>query len=109
MQCSRCDQDSSPIVQSKLWCTYHDRVEENLDITLKNLGVDHVDLYLIHWPFRMNANGNDPMFPKKEDGSRDIIADHSVEKDTWKGMEAVYKNGKAKGTISSCSCLVQSS
>lgn len=84
--------------QSKLWCTYHAKVEENLDITLKDLGVDYVDLYLIHWPVPMNPNGNHPMFPKKEDGSRDVLTKHSVEKDTWKSMEAVYKSGKAKGT-----------
>jgi len=83
-------------ITSKLWCTYHSRVEENLDITLKDLGVNNVDLYLIHWPIPMNPNGNDPKFPTKEDKSRDIDIKHSVEKDTWKAMEAVYKSGKAK-------------
>ena|SRR5579871_204294 len=31
-------------VTTKLWCTYHSRVEENLDKSLKNLGLDYVDL-----------------------------------------------------------------
>lgn len=83
-------------ITSKLWCTYHTRVEENLDETLKALGLDYVDLYLVHWPIPMNPKGNDPKFPKKEDDSRDVVTTHSVEKDTWKGMEAVYKSGKAK-------------
>jgi glycerol 2-dehydrogenase (NADP+) len=31
-------------VTTKLWCTYHSRVEENLDISLKNLQLDYLDL-----------------------------------------------------------------
>lgn len=27
----------------------------------------------IHWPVPLNPNGNDPMFPKNEDGSRDLV------------------------------------
>ena len=44
-------------VTTKLWCTYHSRVEENLDKSLKSLGLDYVDLYLMHWPVAMNPNG----------------------------------------------------
>lgn len=44
-------------VTTKLWCTYHTRVEENLDLSLKDLGLDYVDLYLMHWPIAMNPNG----------------------------------------------------
>jgi diketogulonate reductase-like aldo/keto reductase len=47
-------------VTTKLWCTYHSRVEENLDKSLKSLGLDYVDLYLMHWPVAMNPNGNYP-------------------------------------------------
>lgn len=42
---------------TKLWSTYHTRVEQNLDISLKSLGLDYVDLYLLHWPVAMNPNG----------------------------------------------------
>lgn len=31
-------------VTTKLWCTYHSRVEMNLDMSLKSLGLDYVDL-----------------------------------------------------------------
>jgi diketogulonate reductase-like aldo/keto reductase len=44
-------------ITTKLWCTYHTRVEENLDKSLKSLGLDYVDLYLMHWPVAMNPNG----------------------------------------------------
>jgi glycerol 2-dehydrogenase (NADP+) len=44
-------------VTTKLWCTYQSRVEQNLDMSLKSLGLDYVDLYLVHWPIAMNPNG----------------------------------------------------
>lgn len=44
-------------ITTKLWCTFHSRVEENLDLSLKSLGVDYVDLYLMHWPCPMNPKG----------------------------------------------------
>jgi glycerol 2-dehydrogenase (NADP+) len=31
-------------VTTKLWCTYHSRVEKNLDLSLEKLGLDYVDL-----------------------------------------------------------------
>ena len=34
---------------TKLWNTYHNRVEEGLRESLANLETDYLDLYLIHW------------------------------------------------------------
>lgn len=34
-------------ITTKLWCTFHSRVEENLDESLRRLGLDYVDLYLM--------------------------------------------------------------
>jgi glycerol 2-dehydrogenase (NADP+) len=44
-------------VTTKLWCTYHTRVEEALNKSLELLGLEYVDLYLMHWPIAMNADG----------------------------------------------------
>lgn len=82
-------------VTSKLWCTYHRKPEECLDESLKRLGLAYVDLYLVHWPVPMNPNGNDPLFPKLPDGSRDLDREWS-HVETWKQMEALLKTGKVK-------------
>ncbi|MFD1440750.1 aldo/keto reductase [Lacticaseibacillus hegangensis] len=57
-----------------------DLVQKAIDESLTKLGLDHVDLYLIHWP-------NPASF-------RDSYPDSL--KDTWRGMEQVYKDGKAR-------------
>ncbi|KAL5373539.1 hypothetical protein PMIN06_009019 [Paraphaeosphaeria minitans] len=78
-------------ITSKLWCTFHTRVEEGLQQSLDMLKTPYVDLYLMHWPVPMNPKGNHPLFPKLEDGSRDI--DHSITHiDAWKNLEAYYKS-----------------
>ncbi|KAF2639106.1 Aldo/keto reductase [Massarina eburnea CBS 473.64] len=77
-------------ITSKLWCTFHKRPEEGLQKSLDLLKTPYVDLYLVHWPVPMNPNGNHPLFPKLEDGSRDL--DHSTNHiETWKGLEKLIK------------------
>ncbi|KAJ5214177.1 hypothetical protein N7449_001346 [Penicillium cf. viridicatum] len=82
-------------VTTKLWCSYHARVEEGLQQSLTDLGLDYVDLYLMHWPLAMNHKGNHNIFPKLADGSRDIIHSHS-HVTTWKSMEKLVDTGKVK-------------
>lgn len=84
---------SEIFITSKVWCTYHRKVEECLDKTLADLGTDYVDLYLIHWPFPMNPNGDHPLFPKKADGTRDHDEEWQLA-DTWKQMEEVQRKGE---------------
>jgi len=70
-------------------------VEQNLDISLGLLGLDYVDLYLMHWPVAMNPSGNHEKFPKLPDGSRDLVRERS-HVDTYKDMQKLLKTGKVK-------------
>ncbi len=36
----------------------HHRVQEALDRSLTKLGVDYVDLYLMHWPIAFDNSGD---------------------------------------------------
>lgn len=83
-------------IMTKAWASYNTRVEECLDKSLKALGVDYVDMYLIHWPVLLNPNGNDDKFPTLPDGKRDIIYDWK-HTDAWKQMEALLSTGKVRG------------
>lgn len=82
-------------VVTKLWNTYATRAEVGLDKSLKSLGLEYVDLFLVHWPVGMNPDGNDDRFPKLPNGERDITWDHDHVA-TWKQMEGLVKTGKAK-------------
>ncbi|KAG6844501.1 hypothetical protein H0H87_006387 [Tephrocybe sp. NHM501043] len=86
---------SSLQITSKLWGTWHSRVEECLDQTLTNLGTDYLDLYLVHWPVPLNPSGNHPVFPTLPDGVRDVDRSWKLS-DTWKQMEALVEKGKVK-------------
>ena len=77
------------------WCTYHDRVEECLDLTLNSLATDYLDLYLVHWPARTVPNGTSPLFPTTPDGSRNVDWDWD-QVETWRQMEALLKTGKVR-------------
>ncbi|KAJ3013017.1 hypothetical protein HKX48_005969 [Thoreauomyces humboldtii] len=78
---------------SKLWNTFHrtDKVAEGLNKTLSDLGLEYLDLYLIHWPYSFEP-GND-LFPK-EDGK--IKLDKTDITETWKEMEKLVDAGKVK-------------
>jgi len=90
-------------ITAKLWGTFHQNPLENLNDSLKLLGVDYVDLYLMHWPIPMNPKGNDPKFPKKPDGTRDLDTSWSYIQ-TWHEMQKLVATGKAKAIgLSNCS------
>lgn len=79
---------------TKLWNNSHDPkdVEPALDASLKDLGTDYVDLYLMHWPSPFKSGDN--MFPKDKDGKVETgTADYVA---TYKAMEECFKKGKAK-------------
>lgn len=82
-------------ITSKLWNTHHTDVKEGLQKTLDALGVDYLDLYLIHWPVRLVPNETSELLPTNPDGTRSIDRSWDQSK-TWRQMEEVYKSGKVK-------------
>ena len=63
---------------SKLWNEYHapSDVCSALQNTLKNLGLEYLDLYLMHWPFafkREHPNQFPDVMPKPEVNKYSII------------------------------------
>ncbi|KAA1475004.1 Aldo/keto reductase [Dentipellis sp. KUC8613] len=86
---------SEIFITSKVWGTWHRKVEACLDETLAALGTDYLDLYLMHWPIPLNPNGSHPFMPLKPDGTRDIDTEWDI-KDTWKQLEALLDKGKVR-------------
>jgi len=81
-------------VTSKLWNTMHrpDLVEPAIKTTLKDLGLQYLDLYLIHWPFALKEDGE--LFPVDASGKTAFSEVDYL--DTWKAMEGLVKKGLAK-------------
>jgi len=81
-------------VTSKLWNTFHkpELVEGILKESLANLGLEYLDLYLIHWPTGYKEGG--ALFPANEDGTIQFSDVDYV--DTWKEMEKMVEKGYVK-------------
>ncbi|KAJ7935374.1 NADP-dependent oxidoreductase domain-containing protein [Mycena leptocephala] len=80
-------------ITSKCWNSAHQpaEVEKELDETLKQLGIDYVDLYLVHWPVAfVPGNGLYPPHPTIE-GEVALDLETSLV-DTWKAMLALPKS-----------------
>src|ERR1700712_5387528 len=84
---------SELFITTKLWNNSHkpEDVEPALDASLKDLGMDYVDLFLMHWPSAFQSG--DDMFPKK-DGK--VVTGDTSYVDTWEAMEKLVKTGKTK-------------
>lgn len=87
-------------VTTKLWGTQQRDPEAALDLSLQRLGLDYVDLYLIHWPVPLNASsitdGNYLTFPRTADGKIDIDIEEWNFIKTWEKMQHLPKSGKTK-------------
>ncbi|KAI0792286.1 NADP-dependent oxidoreductase domain-containing protein [Abortiporus biennis] len=83
-------------ITTKLPWNHPGRVEWSINESLKNLGVDYVDLYLMHWPFSVHFDENNSL---PRDAHGDLLeADPPIPfEKTWEDIvEYVYKTGKAK-------------
>jgi len=84
-------------ITSKLWNTFHKPADvlPAVKESLTNLGLDYLDLYLIHWPMGYENGGDKKLtFPKTEDGK--IIQCASDFLDTWREMENAVDAGLIK-------------
>jgi len=69
---------------TKLDNTWHHRVTAGIDSSLKDLGTDYVDLYLMHWP-----SSTDPTDTSKHLPDWDFIK-------TWQEMQKLPATGKVR-------------
>ena len=75
----------------QLWNTFHSPslVQTAVKQTLKDLGTEYLDLYLIHWP--MGYKEGNGLFPQDENG-KFLYSDVDYV-DTWKAMEELVRLG----------------
>lgn len=80
-------------ITSKLWNDSHkkDQVIPALKNTLKDLKLDYLDLYLVHWPVAFKS---DVSFP--EDKNDFLSLDEVPLTETWEGMQMTVDEGLAK-------------
>ncbi|CAN1334037.1 Protein REDOX 2 [Linum perenne] len=78
-------------ITSKVWCTdlYPELVVPALKNSLRRLGMDYVDLYLVHFPVTLKNDAKPLEFAKDEIMEFDM-------KGTWNAMEECYRQGLCK-------------
>ncbi|HTI76197.1 MAG TPA: aldo/keto reductase [Mycobacterium sp.] len=82
-------------VTTKLWNNNHrpERVKPALQASLNRLGLDAVDLYLMHTPFAFKPG--DDQDPRDEHGA--VVYDDGVTlEETWAAMEALVDEGLSR-------------
>lgn len=82
-------------VTTKLWNTNHrpERVKPAFEASLNRLGLDYLDLYLIHTPYAFQPG--DDQDPRDQNGN--VIYDKGVTLlDTWRAMEALVDGGRCR-------------
>ena len=82
-------------VTTKLWNSNHrpERVEPAFKASLDRLGIEYLDLYLIHTPYAFQSG--DEQDPRDEIGN--VIYDKGVTLlDTWRAMENLVDHGKCR-------------
>jgi aldehyde reductase len=82
-------------VTTKLWNTNHrpERVKPAFEASLERLGLNYLDLYLIHTPFAFQPG--DEQDPRDQNG--DIIYDRGVTLlETWRAMESLADSGRCR-------------
>ena len=90
---------SDLFITSKLWNTYHNpmHVEEALDRNLKDLGLDYLDAYLIHFPVALQFVPFDQKYPPEWTNmeGKMVIVPNDISQ-TWVALEKCYHNNKVR-------------
>jgi aldehyde reductase len=82
-------------VTTKLWNTNHrpERVAPAFEASLNRLGLEYLDLYLIHTPFAFQPG--DEQDPRDQNGN--VLYDNGVTLlDTWRAMESLVDRGRCR-------------
>jgi alcohol dehydrogenase (NADP+) len=82
-------------VTTKLWNSNHrpERVEPAFEASLHRLGIEYLDLYLIHTPYAFQPG--DEQDPRDQNGN--VIYDNGVTLlDTWRAMESLVDRGRCR-------------
>jgi len=82
-------------VTTKLWNSNHrpERVEPSFEGSLERLGLNYLDLYLIHTPFAFQPGDNQD--PRDTNGN--VLYDKETTLlDTWKAMETLVDRGNCR-------------
>jgi len=84
-------------ITSKLWNTFHqpEDVEPAFSTSLKNLGLDYLDLYLIHWPIGFKKP-EDITVNMPKDAKGDLIYDPVHPTETYLAVEKLVEKGLCK-------------
>ncbi|KAI1260562.1 aldo/keto reductase family protein [Xylariaceae sp. FL1019] len=83
---------ASGVPREQIWITtkldnpWHKRVAEGIDASLKNLGMEYVDLYLMHWPCSLD--------PADKTGKTSYSDWNFI--DTWREMQKLLDTGKVR-------------
>ena len=80
-------------ITSKLWNDMHNNVIEACKQTLKDLQIDYLNLYLVHWPFP-NFHAEGCTVDSRDPNARPYI--HEEFMDCWHNMEKLVELGLVK-------------
>ncbi len=80
-------------ITSKVWNDQHDNVIESCKQTLKDLQLDYLDCYFVHWPFP-NFHAKGVSVDSRDPNAKSYIHEDFMK--TWRQMEQLVEMGLVK-------------